>query len=134
MLAIAPFSNSILALAISIESVRTGTPAALMYFMGDFTKQRIRSKSWTIRSRTTETSSPLILNRDNLCDSIKSGFDILSLMARNTGLNLSTCPVMRTTPFSLLSSINSSASFSEYVSGFSIKQCFPRPMIFLPIS
>ena len=85
-----PFSNSILAFAISGVSEITEIPLACTFFTLEFTTDKIISISCIIKSKTTGTSVPLGLNSANLCVSINIGVSILSLTAVNAGLKRST--------------------------------------------
>ena len=82
----------------------------------------------------TDTSVPLGLKSDSLCDSINFGFFINSLHEMNAWLYLSTNP---TWPTILLFDANSliiCASFEFDVKGFSTNMCFPASIHFLAIS
>ena len=58
MLAMQPLANLIRALAMSSDGEITGAPAASRPIGGASTSDRIRSRSWTMRSRITFTSVP----------------------------------------------------------------------------
>ena len=127
-LATQPFSNSILALAISGVSLITDTPLALTFFTLDCTTLKIASISCIIKSSTTGTSVPRGLNSASRWASINIGFSIMFLVAINAGLNRSTWPTCPFTLFSLAKAIISRASSTVLEIGFSMKTCFPDLM------
>ena len=90
--AIHPFSNSILAFAISGVVLIIDTPEALIFLTFELTTFKTISISWIIRSIITDTSVPLGLKSESLCDSINFGFFINLLQEMNAWLYLSTNP------------------------------------------
>ena len=112
-LAIQPFSNSSLAFAIS------GVVLII---------------SWIIKSIITETSVPLGLKSESLCDSINFGFLINSLQEINAWLYLSTNPTWPIILFFFANSFITLASLEFDVRGFSTNMCFPASIHFFAIS
>ena len=89
--------------------VTTGMPEALMRTTGDFTKLRMMSMSWIMRSSTTLTSVPRFLKMPSRWDSMNMGRFTRPFKATTAGLNRSRCPTWRISPPALASWIRSSA-------------------------
>ena len=129
-LATQPFSNAILALAISGVSLMMATPLAEIAATFESTRLKTVSISCIMRSNTTGTSVPLGLNSANRWVSINMLLLMSSFTAKKAGLNRSTCPTWPRTWCFFASAMSSFASSTVCVMGFSRKTCFPISMAF----
>jgi len=127
MLAMQPDSKRSLALAMSTESVSTGTPTASREATGDPTRARMMSRSWIMMSRITSTSVPRALKGLMRCASMNMGSTMLSLSSRSAGLNRSRWPIWRVVPPFCAASMMSAASPVVPAMGFSRRTATPAP-------
>ncbi len=85
-LAMHPLSNRSRALAMSNFGVNTGTPTASIDVTGERTSDRITSRSWIIKSKTTSISRLRSGNTPSRCTSMKRGEVTIGITAATAGL------------------------------------------------
>ena len=126
MLATAPASNVIRALAMSTNGVSTGTPTADTERTPPPTNVRTRSMSWIIRSSTTATSEPRGLNGASRSLSMNRGaVDVRQRGAHGAVESLDVTRLHAPPPCARAIASSASASSSVVAIGFSIEHVQP---------
>ena len=125
-LATHPFSKVSRAFTMSSCPPNACAPRAYTSLTGLRTSDRIRSRSWIIRSRTTPMSVDRPVNGPCRSASISLGVSGRRIRFSNAGLNRSMCPTWNGTPRLLAISTSSSAWARVVVIGFSTRTGMPR--------